>query len=192
MTTSDLDLLNVQARWLAERYERISEGFSTRAGVLLGLLAVELGVLGQINAQPYMLTIAVVALLGCGVPFVLTLSTKAVLFPEASYLLGAASAVATDPDHESLAAPRSITEQLLQPVAPSDSVVEQFKVESQDRAKWFRRGLIAFGVAQVLVAITILNGAFDARNTGSVPNDRARDSCCRADRVDGGPHSSHP
>lgn len=166
----NLEDLAIQARWLAERYERISEGFSSRAGVLLGLLAVEVGVLGQVDADPWLLLVSVLAVLACGAPFILTLSAKSVRFPEASLLVDVATANTSDPTMHGMTAAHAAVAQLLQPARPERSVVEQFKLESQLRAQWFKRGLALFAVAQVLVAITVLNGAFDARNTRAASN----------------------
>lgn len=191
MQSTDLEALNMQARWLAERYERISEGLSSRAGVLLGLLAVELGVLGQIKADAWLLLASVLALLACGVPFILTLAAKSVQFPEISLLVDVATSAETDASKRETAAAHAVTAQLLQPALPAISVVEQFKAESQSRAQWFKRGLVLFAVAQVLVALTVLNGAFDVRNTRTVPDSRASGPCCNTDRMGGSPNGAN-
>ena len=191
MRLEDSQVLAVQARWLAERYERISEGFSGRAGVLLGLLAVELGALGQVQADPRLLLSSVLALLACGASLILTLQAKAVRFPEAVHLVESASRTGEDPTNRASSAGRAVIEQLLQPLDPAKSVVEQFKAESQWRARWFRRSLLVFAIAQILVAVTILNGAFDARIARTAPYTGPGHPDYRADGMDRGSHNAN-
>ena len=132
------------ARWLTERAERTAEGFANRAGVVLGAVGIELGVIPRTTtagrATSVCLLISAALLLGALMP-------RRTKIPDLRELRDVVTGARQ--------ARYTAIEQLIGFHCPPNSYVAQVQRDSIKRGYWFSAGVGVFLVSQVLLVLAL-------------------------------------
>jgi len=135
-------------QWLIEREDAAADSFSTRAGVLLGGIGVELGFLVGIDNSKLRFSYAassLVLLVGSAVLLLVSMVPRRILVGDSGDL---ADVVAGKRD-----AIFTVVEHLVKYFDATNQPLKRYRLISRFRGRWFMGGLLFFLVAQVLIAI---------------------------------------
>ena len=138
-------------QWLIEREDAAADAFSTRAGVLLGGIGVELAFLVNIESTKLRFSYAASSLSLLVVSAILLLISmvpRRVLLGDTNDL---AAVVAGSSD-----ATFTVVEHLIKYFDEANRPLSRYRLISRFRGRWFMGGLLVFLVAQVLIAISFL------------------------------------
>ena len=138
-------------QWLIEREDAAADAFSTRAGVLLGGIGVELAFLVNIESTKLRFGYAASSLSLLVVSAILLLISmvpRRVLVGDTDDL---AAVVAGNRD-----ATFTVVEHLIKYFDEANRPLSRYRLISRFRGRWFMGGLLIFLVAQVLIAIAFL------------------------------------
>ena len=138
-------------QWLIEREDAAADSFSTRAGVLLGGIGVELAFLVNIESTKlrFCYAAASLSLLVVSAIFLLiSMVPRRVAVGDTNDL---AAVVAGNRD-----ATFTVVEHLIKYFDEANRPLSRFRLISRFRGRWFMGGLLIFLVAQVLIAIAFL------------------------------------
>jgi hypothetical protein len=151
MNLEEGKFLAQHVQWLIEREDAAADSFSTRAGVLLGGIGVELGFLVNIESTKLRLSFAassVVLLVVSAVLLLIAMVPRRILLGNSGDLVDVVA--------DKRGATFTVVEHLVKYFDETSRPLNRYRVISRFRGRWFMGGLLFFLVAQLLIAIAYL------------------------------------
>jgi CBS domain containing-hemolysin-like protein len=140
-------------QWLIEREDAAADSFSTRAGVLLGGIGVELAFLVTIENTNLAFRYALISLVLLVVSAILLLISMIPRRIAVGNSGDFAAVVSGERD-----ATYTIVEHLVKYFDQANRPLNRYRLVSRFRGRWFMSGLISFLAAQIMIAVAFLMG----------------------------------